>query len=379
MVSTLIGRRTEGAYWDFKGEHHKRPADLIHDVLCLANCKHDGDRYLIFGVDDQDYSLHAVDKGFRRTQANVVGLFRDNAHKFFQDRFPEFYMKEISLQGTLLDVLVIGDTQHKPYYLVERYKNLEAHNVYTRVGDTNTPVDAAAQPHEIERMWRERFGLDIPHLERIRRYLQEPEGWSHLARNDGCNGDFYHSTFPEYTIRVTDTEEHLVWDDEWTRGEIRTDNNSAAYCELYYHQTRLARVHHVSFDDGKKSMVAPTWKPCGMGQGGSGRFYCYESDSISYALQRFYSSFERDDSIPLMIRGEGQASREASSRWGNFLQIPVVQPGELEGFLTSRPHSKQDLLIPSRNESEQYRLFLQNLLDFDVWRNGMARHESISV
>lgn len=371
IVSDLISRRTEGAHWDFKREHQKSPAHLIHDVLCLANCKHDGDRYLIFGVDDQNYSLLPVDKGYRQTQADIVGLFRDNAHKFFQDRFPDFYLEEITVNGTLLDVLVIEDRPHKPYYLVERYEKLEAQHVYTRVGDTNTPVNAAAQPHEIERMWRERLGLDIPHVERIRRYLHEPEGWSHLARNDGCDGDFYQSTFPEYTIRVTDTDDRLVWDEEWTRGEIRTDNNSGACCELYYHQTRLAHAYHVSFDDGKKSIVAPSWRPCGIGRDGLGRFYFYECNRINYALQVFYSSFSRrDDSSRLMIRGGGQAGREASSRWGGFLQIPVVRPGELEGFLDSRPHSKRDLSIPSRNKSEQYQLFLQNLLDFDDWRNG---------
>ena len=144
-VTTLISRRAEGAYWDFKRCHQKNKVDLIHDVLCLANASHRGSRFLIFGVDDQDFSLHSIvsDTG-RKTQAQIAGLFRDNADKFFQSRFPEFYLGEVTINGTLLDVLVIENTPHKPYYLVERYEKICAHHIYTRVCDTNTPPSDAA-------------------------------------------------------------------------------------------------------------------------------------------------------------------------------------------------------------------------------------------
>ena len=60
-VLNLIRRRTEGSYWDFKIQHHENNANLIHDVLCLANADHTGPRYLIFGVDNQSFELHSVD------------------------------------------------------------------------------------------------------------------------------------------------------------------------------------------------------------------------------------------------------------------------------------------------------------------------------
>ena len=61
---------------------------------------------------------------------------------------------------------------------------------------------------------------------------------------------------------------------EWTRGEIRTDDNHAGWYELRCHQTRLRRIHQVSFENHKKSMVAPVWKAVGRG-----RFYFYRADS----------------------------------------------------------------------------------------------------
>ena len=378
IISTLINRRTEGTYWDFKRKHQASQAELIHDVLCLANAKHTGDRFLIFGVDDEDYSLHPIDKDpKRRTQANLADLFNKNASKFFQSRFPDFYLKEITIDGTIIDVLVIVDSPHKPYYLVKEYgkKNclppnnlvLPAHHIYSRVCDTNTPVDDIAPPHEIERMWRDRFGLDMPPLERAKQYLSEPDAWSLLSQRDGCNANFYHTVFPEFTLRVAEAEAHMARHEEWTRGEICSDNNHAGYYELYYHQTLLARIRYVSFDDHKKSMVAPNWEPCG-----AGRFYYYEADSINYAVQKFYSALlRRDDSLTLSIRGEREASNAARSRWGHQMKIPVLRTGELEGFLG--PAGEREIVEPSTDNAEQYQLFLRNQLEFENWRERQGK------
>ena len=211
-ISDLINRKAEGPYWDFKGKHHASKAKLIHDVLCLANAKHTGDRFLIFGVDNQDFSLHPIKEDpNRKTQANLADFFSKNARKFFQSRFPEFYLREIKIDGTLIDVLVIADAPDKPYYLVEDYVErisadppgraekvtVHAHHIYSRVCDANTPIDASTQPDEIERMWRERFGLNAPALERAKRYLNEPDTWSLMVGN-GCNMNFHHTTFPEF-------------------------------------------------------------------------------------------------------------------------------------------------------------------------------------
>ena len=361
-IEALVARRSEGTYWDFKRCHHTNRADLIHDVLCLANANHSGTRFLIFGVDDSDCSLHEIssDPG-RRTQADIAGLFRDNASKFFQSRFPDFHLAEITVDGTLLDVLVIEDTPHKPYYLVEKYERLFAHHIYTRVCDTNTPVTDAAQPHEIERMWRERFGLDSSPLDRVKLYLNEADSWVPSNRA-GENLVEHHRTFPEFTIGVTEAEEFMARNEEWTRGEIRRDNNHAGYYEIRYHQTCLARVRYVSFDDHKKSMVAPTWEARG-----AGRFYYYEANSISYALQKWHAASTREDhSATLSIRGSGDSSKQARLRWGHHLTIPVVSKDELDEFLGHR--NVREHVEPSRDENEQYELFLRNLLEFDDWR-----------
>ena len=366
-VATLISRRVEGAYWDFKRCHHKDKADLIHDTLCLANAKHQGRRFLIFGVDDKNFSLHSIDSATRRrAQADIAGLFRDNAKKFFQSRFPELYLTAVSIDGALIDVLVVEDTSHKPYYLIESYGKICAHHIYTRVCDTNTPMKDAAQPHEIERMWRERFGLDMPPLDRVKCYLSNFDAWAPSHRTEQ-NMYWHHQTFPEFTLQVTEAEDFMARHEEWTRGEIQTDNNHAGYYEIYYHQTCLARVRYVNFDDHKKSMVAPTWEAVK-----AGRFYFYEADSVSYAVQKFHSFYVKEDhSTTLSIRGGGESSKQARLRWGHQLTIPVLYTGELDGFLG--PRRDGDFVKASSDEVEQYEMFILHLLEFENWRKQQGR------
>ena len=36
-IVELIERKAEGSYWDFKKEWHSNNADLLHDIICMAN------------------------------------------------------------------------------------------------------------------------------------------------------------------------------------------------------------------------------------------------------------------------------------------------------------------------------------------------------
>ena len=369
-IQDLIDRQTEGTYWDFKLQHHANNADLIHDVLCLANAEHRGPRFLIFGVDDNSYAVTSIiNSPGRKSQANISDFFRANANKFFQSRTPTIYLTEVQLNGQALDVLVIEDKPHKPYYLVDDYRDrgslVRAHHVYTRFNDTNSPMQESAPPHEIERMWRDRFGLNSSPIERVVRYLETPNAWEQVSESLFGEEYWHHRIFPEFTLKVdeTDNPDILLCNEEWTQGEIRTDNNSAWFYLLYYHQTILHRTRVVSFDDHKKSMVAPYWQPRGKGS-----FYFYAKDSVNYALQRFHSSETGlEHSTKLRIRGQGQDADEARSLWREGMTIPVLESYELEEFLVD-----EDDVDPATDRSERYQLFLRNQIDFEVWRRSQS-------
>lgn len=367
IVKDLIEIRVEGVYWDFKLKHHLNKGALIHDVLCLANAEHDGPRFLIFGVGDGDGSVQTIENDAkRRSQADIISLFRDNAEKFFQSRFPTFYLRTVEIDYKQVDVLIVENGTKKPYYLVEHIHGVKAHHIYSRVGDTNTPLNRTAQPHEIERMWRERFGLNKTALERIKHCLAEPEAWS--CWEDSKSTCYYHNVSPEFTLRVTGSRVDILGSSqEWTRGEICTDNNYAGSYELYYHQTLLKKIHYVSFDDHKKTIVAPDWR-----QIGRGRFYFYLSDSAEYAVQKFFEALFRSHSysVHLLPPTGCKSTAEAQARWNGNLKIPVLRPDELEDFLKQGPGYDPMVDDPATDPEEQNELYLLNLLNFDDWRRA---------
>lgn len=348
IAAGLIATSKEGVYWDFKREHHSDFADLLHDILCLANAEHDGDRYLIFGVEDDTMILRDISEDEnRRTQAAVISFLRDNQNKFAEGHYPELRLETIFLDSSHIDILIIADSAQKPYYLVERIRGVNPYHIFTRTGDTNTPKDKSASPHQIEQMWRTRFGLNQPPLKRAKIYLSHFDDWNFNTRDTGC-GEWWHKTFPEFTIRVEDCE--FACAQEWTRGEIVTDSNHSNIYSFYYHQTRIAQIHWVTFDDGKKSMIAPKWEACQ-----AGRFYFYDLDSLEYAMQLFHAH-----------HNGGDHSKKLRSPSGDQ-EIYVVSRGELVSFLNAQQnHSVMDVCT---DRCEQFDIFLANQKTFFDWRN----------
>ena len=72
----------------------------------------------------------------------------------------------------------------------------------------------------------------------------------------------------------------------------------------------------------------------------------------------------------LNIRGHSETQNEARELWPRGMKIPVLQTGELEGFLG--PKEERTMLRQSRDKTEKYRIFLRNQLDFEEWRKRSA-------
>lgn len=353
-INRLIKTGKEGAYWDFKRQHHTKNDELLHDVLCLANAEHDGDRFLIFGIEDgstrpRDLSTDKI----RRTQADILDFLKSNQRKFAENRWPDVRLEKVVVESCEIDVLVIANSQKKPFYLIDNFQNIKPYHIYSRVEDTNTPKDKSASPHQIELMWRERFGLDQPPLRRVKTFLTDFEGWSNDTQDSG-NGMWWYKVFPEFTIQVEDSP--FDSKQEWTRGEVVKDQNFSSLYSLYYHQTRLARIHWVSFDDRKKSIVAPKWEPCL-----TGRLYYFERGSIELAMQLFHAHHNGGD-FSKCLRGPAGS-----------VEIPLASAEEIVDFLTTQASDQSHEV--STDQVEQYGLFLENQKAFQKWKSKTSRQQ----
>lgn len=209
IVRKLIDSKREGEYWDFKAKHHENKADFLHDLLCLANSLHPGNRYLIFGVDDPAKGANIIGlqpgETGRKSQANYIDFIRNQA--FAGGYRPEVELMTLLLDKKEIDVLVILDNPFKPYVLTKDYqdkgRNIKAQFVYTRVGDSNTPQNQSADLFQVEKMWRQRLGLDMLPVERMKHLLGKPEEW---FKDLGNKRYAYHKNFPDYRIKFSGPE-----------------------------------------------------------------------------------------------------------------------------------------------------------------------------
>lgn len=344
IIRELMGLKKEGVYWDFKQEHHSNPTEFIHDVICLANAKHDGDKYLIFGIED-NFTVAGL-KTLKK-QADLISTLRD-AH-FADGSFPDISLDNLTLDEANIQVLTIRNTINKPYYLTKdktgsksgKNITLSAGTIYTRVMDTNTPKNNVASSRDIEHMWKERFGLTQAPVERFKIYLNDFEGWE-------TRGELsYYKQFPEFTIQPLENNGGDKKQNEWARGEIGyhyDHGNGTSILGFYYHNTLLEKVSCEIFDGGKKYIIAPDWEAIG-----EGRFYFYLEDSFEYIYQKFLIKETKKD-----------FSKEIRSKKGFEFDIPIFSnKSELNRFLENAKkffnHDKFE--SPTSDENEQNELF----------------------
>lgn len=326
-IRELIESKKEGDYWDFKQKYHDNNADLVKDILCLANTtNYQGDRYIIFGINDQ-YEFVKLDK-VRRTQAQIINILRDA--NFESGKYPDIYLETIQIDSNTLDVLIIKDKPEKPYYLYKQKKEgkkvVNEGVIYSRTRDSN----GIASSSDMEIMWRERFGLILSPLDRAKKYLAEKDSWKLID----AEAIYHYKQFPEFTIQeiksctcssLCDCSSELeCCNQEWTRGELinyktaeKHNKNYALIYKIKFHQTTLATITIIVFDDKKKTIVLPEWKVYR-----GGRIYYYLKNSIEYAYQKFLVI---DYSISLRFTSE--------CRKGNF-SIPIFEDErDLQDFL----------------------------------------------
>lgn len=236
-ITSLINKKQEVGYWDFKQQWHDSKADLLHDIICLTNNMENRDAYLIFGVEDKTCQIIGINEDNSRNRLNTVGVvnfLRDK--KFVGDVRPIARVETIDIEGKELDILIIENSHYTPFRLSQDFKDrpkksdgkdtgktVKANNVYTRIQDTNTPIDKTADPDKEERLWRKRLRIDEPAYNKAMYYLENPEDWEKAERDssdsyiatDGLrypglklhrpawDYSYYYRYAPEYSIEFT--------------------------------------------------------------------------------------------------------------------------------------------------------------------------------
>ena len=339
-INELILSNREGSYWDFKEYPHDNNASLLHDILSLANCKYKGNRYLIIGVSDPKDGCKITglseQQVNRKTQSGIIDVLRNK--NFAGDIRPEVEVSTILLEEKEIDVIKILDNPNKPYYLTGDYtvkgKTVRANYIYTRVLDTNTPIDKSADLYHVEKMWAERFGLDMSTVERMKFLLTKPNEW---FKDLGNKNYAYHKQFPEYRI-------------EFSELESITENYSFLYTNpnthlgeaiFKFHSTILFELKYLTLDGMHIYLGEPSPHCVNNGKHDISYFY-FNLDS----LDGLFHSFLNDGKIDTSSRGHKCpflffANEGSQNQFDNYLVSNQEMLNKIDGDAIAIEANKQ--------------------------------------
>lgn len=295
-ILDLILLKQEGSYWDFKREWYfqDKKADLLHDIICMANNLSNRDAYIIVGVDEEnDYSFSSVKSDPNRKNTQQLVDFIREKH-FAGGIRPIVSVESLDFGEIEIDVIVIHNSDATPFYLTENFQSVMPNNIYTRVMDSNTPKNKSADLPHIETLWKKRFGLLSSPLERMMIYLKNPDLWKN-SPNDYPTKKQYYSFFPEFTIETVHDESKNGYQYYLFN---QTDIHPRWYdINLYYHQTMLASLEGLSLDGGRYFTPSPKTDGISLTQYHHWdiSFKYYIKDSIEYIVHKFYYNSDGDD------------------------------------------------------------------------------------
>lgn len=215
LVEEILSNEISGEYsWlDFKLEFKNNSEELVHDILCLSNTRHNGIRFIIYGVENASWKLKGLSNDLVSNDIYTIVNNQVWNHK------PIVLVDHVHVDGMKFGFIAVADAPTKPHYLRKPYKNIPSGAVYIRQGDTNTPFKKgteirSVEDGELELMFRERFGIDKPLLEKLEILLTQTDKWEEFS--DGEILGYFHQDFPEYQIRFfePDLEDEDSWE-EW--------------------------------------------------------------------------------------------------------------------------------------------------------------------
>lgn len=248
----------ESDWLDFKRQWYDDTADMILDILCLANSDANSDRYLVIGYDEKEniFGDISINRKNRDDFYNILATANFN-------RIPNIHLKTIIAERHEIDIIIIEKTNHRPYFLLEdkpkpkkvhkeenskkskKEKIVRAGVIYTRNGSSNTPINESASENQIADMWRDRFGLTLSSKERLSVYVKDHNNWKYVCNPNDDNANIWHyEPFPEFTIEYNSPENMRDYSNP-----PEYANDSFAHSIGNSYQTKIKYKYHTTILD----------------------------------------------------------------------------------------------------------------------------------
>ncbi len=94
----------------------------MHDILCLANAKHEGDRFLIIGVADPSENCEIIGLDENSTKRKKEADLNDflSGKEFAGGYIPKINIKTLNFDNKEIDVIIIKNSDKKTILFREK-------------------------------------------------------------------------------------------------------------------------------------------------------------------------------------------------------------------------------------------------------------------
>lgn len=261
----IINSKIEENEWlDYKQEWHQNKIELVRDILSFANTVHSRDCYLIFGVVDKTIEVIGTreDSNKKNTQ-QVADLL---AHQQLSGDPPKIKVETFEINGKEVDVLTVFNYLNVPLFLYSKRsyqgKEIQPGQVFTRLSDTNTPINETASDSVLEMLFKKRFMLDQTIYERYRYVMEQLDDWTYVDEESKLLYNFDPNFYIE--IKPLDSEEEApkIHDGDYYGWLVKSGmewniRNYNVITAMYGQHRILDFSYLLNFDRDRGLIIAP--------------------------------------------------------------------------------------------------------------------------
>lgn len=302
LLNDLLAKEEDEIH-DFKAQWYspEKKAELVKDLFSFVNTIHHKDCYLLIGVSD-DQKVVGVENDKNRLDTQQLTDFLHklpiaNAHT------PKVVVESVKTEGHVIDIIVVKETSDVPVYLDEdkHFKGakrpINAGQIFVRVNDTNTPINETANDGDVERLWKKRFGEDLPILDRFTKKIGDFKNWEYFELKLDQN-EFFYDMDPDFRMIITDDDEHRYRTGSFALGQYRLDIDWN-WLKLQYRGSIITRFPVVFMDGGRFLTVVP--ESCYIHSSLINDpipFRCFVHDSLQYEVEKLIFNMDKTAITP---------------------------------------------------------------------------------
>jgi hypothetical protein len=385
ILDHIKSKKCECTYWENKRQWHEDKNSLLLDIICLANNAEHKRAYLNIGIEDDGTICGIENDPNRYNQQQLTEFINSQPFAAF---CPEISLISFKIDGHEIDTIEIKATNHVPYFLNKTKAQIKAGIIYSRRNDTNTGMGEKATPIDIiEKLFRIRFGIDLPIMERLHLALDDWQNWGVYSGGYGNNefvqgGDWgnenkmFHRLYPEFRIE-TDEESRYEWGLETMKCFYLNQVAGHYRARIFYNSTELFYFIMAFVDEGRKFLVMPTIgnfsnqerrKEKGARYGGDDKvmFYYMLKNSIEGKVQKIITNgtFDTESRCTvsenrwlLIFEDEAEYTefKEFAERNSSLYKIGMKSGGHCEG-------DEEGAHIPIGDTHNAYRFYVEFMI-----------------